>query len=302
MKMLTQTKLAVAIYLDYYRNRREDPPPFWEAMQEENLSPLQFFRRNFYHTVAFSDEYVWLFYSAPYKWYNIRDMHSTFTTRAKGIPPEKLYWENVIPGISEAIRFCKEPYEYAQQMLKTGRHSENLCKNPGFEILSGPKKASDDLAEIPDSTDVSASGWTTWKGKDDPGIFRIQPGVGRNQSNAAVSENISGGSFISTVPVAGNQYYVLRACAKVTGNAMPTLRVQWRDKNGKWCRHSDNLSGVFSEELEDGWKRATIYINHIPDGVAYLAPLLAMNRSGMSDDETCFFDDVEVYRLQFDNE
>ncbi len=300
LKLLTQTKLAIAIFLDYYRQDKH-PPSFQTLMQEEQLTPIQLFRRNFYHVVSLSDEYIWLFHSAPYKWYDIQGLHSTFTTRAKGIAPEKLYWESALPGISEAIRFCKQPFEYARQKLETGQHSENLLKNPGFEILAGQKKDAENLSEIPDSEKVSAVAWTTWKSKDDSGAFRIRAGVGRNRSNAAVSENISGGSFINSAPVEKNQYYVVRACAKASGKAFPSLRIQWRDSSGKWCRHSENLSTVFSEELEDGWKRATLYVNHIPEGVAYLSPLLIMNSSGITD-ETCFFDDVEVFRLQLDSE
>lgn len=292
-KFRDQTSFAAATYISCYYNQ-EPPYSFKKAMEQEKMTPLEFFRRNFAIAVNYSDEYAWT-WSESRKWYPIKFGHAYQEKSLKRNPEvDGPYIGLAIPGIEEAIAFGRSPYQYAMTFLKNSPNPENLVKNPGFEVAVEQKK--NDLELAPDSVILKKlPNWETWQHKNSKGTFSLAEGKGIGGGNAIKLEGVSTGCAHQGIKINPNSAYIVRASAKTEGRAGGSLGIQWRNKDGIWCNHSLSLSSPFNEDIGNGWKRATIVVSSVPENTLYLSPML--NSAGSSGKDFILFDNIEVFDL-----
>lgn len=285
-KFRNQASLACAAYMLTYYDGRWD-----KIMKEENLTPVQFFRRNFVLAVQYSDEYAWTWSDSrkwipvpfPYVW-----QEKTLQNQPSVPTP---YMGMALPGIEEAVHYARNPWQYAISRLQNGSF-HNLIKNPGFDHPETVKGS----AAVPDSVSFKElQPWQIWQGKKSKGTFALAKGKGMNNSNALLVKGVTQGCVLQRVKVNPCGSYVVRACAKTTGKCGISLIIQWGDKKGKWCAGLMNVSAPFDEDLGDGWKRATLVLRNIPENAVSLAPLLYSYASGPED--AALFDNVEVFNI-----
>ena len=124
-------------------------------------------------------------------------------------------------------------------------------------------------------------------------------GEGRDGKNAIKALGVNGGTIHQKVKVKPHGVYVLRALARTQGGAGVSCGVNWRDQQGAWCNRSYNLSLPFTEQLENGWSRATIVVNEVPKGSAYMSVMLVSTSTGEKE-QTAWFDDIEIREIVFE--
>lgn len=285
-KFRNQAGLACAAYMTPYYNGQWD-----KILKEENLTPVKFFRRNFAWAVQYSDEYVWT-WSESRKWFPIKYLYGwqeKILQNQPSVPGP--YMGMALPGIEEAINYARNPRMYALEHIQKGTF-RNQVKNPGFE---GPEKRNV-VAPVPDSVSVkNLQPWEMWQGKKSHGAFSLAKGKGMNNSNALLLKGVTQGCALQGVKVDPCGSYVVRACAKTMGKCGVSLLVQFRNRKGKWFAHQMSISAPFTEDLGNGWKRATLVVRNIPQGAGYLAPLLYSHAGGPED--SVLFDNVEVFNI-----
>ena len=288
-KFREQGSFSVASYMSCYTNSRP-PYSFREFMEKEKMTPLEFFRRNFTYAVEYSDEYVWT-WNEHRKWYPIPYKHGWQENALKHSPDVPgPYIGMAIPGIENAMLYAKDPWKYAQNLLKNPAKLVNLLKNASFEGKGG--KSAVQLA--PDSVVYkNVPNWETWKNKRSKAKISFAPGKGVNKSHAVMVEN-GAGVIHQAVKIDPNGAYIVRAKMRVEGNGGGSLGVQWRNAKGQWHNHSMTLAAPFDKDLGNGWKQATVIIRNIPEGSFYLSPML--NSTGKEGTKV-YFDDVEVFSM-----
>ena len=286
-KFFEQSSLAVSTFIDCYVNTNP-PYSFRKAMLAENMSPVEFFRRNFTIAVNFSDEYVWT-WRENRKWYPDRFPYAwqeKRTLQSPSVPGP--YVGMAIPGIEEAICYARDPWGYSLSKIKNGK-LKNLLQNPNFDELSG--KAAVGLA--PGSVvHKNMPCWETWKHKRSKATIALAPRQGIT-GNAAVIKDGSG-VIHQPVRINPNGAYIIRASAKYSGNSGAVLEVRWRDKKGSWNNQMMRASAPFSEDIGNGWRRAMIVVSEVPQNSVFLCPLL---NSTSDESGSVLFDNVEVYSL-----
>ena len=285
-KYHVQGRLAYGAYLENYNSGN------WQKyMKEAGLTPTQFFRRNFAWSVQYSDEFVWT-WSESRKWYPVKFPHSwqeKTLARYPEIPTP--YMGMALPGIEEAVRCARDPWNYAVDRLKSGSFA-NLLKNPGFENGS----AYQNQFQTPDSKAVpELQPWETWQKKYSRGSFSLAKGEGIGGGNALLTRGVVNGCTLQSLKIDPCGLYVVRACAKIKGKCGASLHVQWRNEQRKWHSHLLAVSAPFDEDLGNGWKRATLVIRNIPEATGYMSVLL-YSRAGNPDDAV-LFDNVEIFNI-----
>jgi hypothetical protein len=288
-KFREQTSLAIATYIAQYIGRSTK---FKEEMRKNNMNRLEFFRRNTALAADYSDEYIWL-YNETRTWYPCTYPHFWMRKALKHFPgvPGPLVGM-AIPGIEEALDYIRNPYIYAKTALKNGNISKNLIKNPDFE-----NETKGDIPRAPDChIPENISPWSTWQNKHSKGIFSLAKTEGINGSKALKITSVLGGCAIQSVKIKPYGVYIVRACVKSTANATASLCVRWQKPDGSWNNNLLGNGASFTEDIGNGWKRATVLIRFIPENCNYLVVLLCADTTGKKTD-IILFDDVEVFEL-----
>lgn len=293
LKFLTRGSFACATHMkEYY----DDKGKFQDFCKEENMTMLEFFRRNFSRAVQFSDEYVWT-WSNNRKWFPIPFSYAwQEKTLLKHPAVPGPYAGMAIPGVEDAIRYARDPWKYAVDLLKEPGRLKNLLRNPDFESSEG----NSDSTPAPDSEfHKGLPHWQFWQKKDSMGTFSPSAGQGVDGSTAMQATGVIQGCAHQSVKIDPNGAYIVRVRAKVSGKCRAFLKIQWRNGQEMWCSHSMSVSAPFTEDMEDGWKRATLVVPNIPENVLYLCPMLYSNAETSGD--SVLFDNVEVFSM-FDKE
>ena len=301
-KFREQTSLAIATYTSsYYDNWRENSAyAFNKHLASEKMDYPDLFRRNFILAVKYSDEYVWT-WSDNRKWYPMKypQPHmDRLMAKGFGHPNYKNvpgpYMGMAIPGIEESIKFALDPYGYARQVLASGKKMKNLLYNGGFESRSPRHESVTGLA--PDSVVIkNIPNWETWQPKFSKGTFSLAPGKGIGGGCAVKLEAVNRGTIHQPVKVKKSAVYIVRACCRTEGRANPGLSVGWRDPKGKWCGQLAGLTGVFNEDIGNGWKRATVVVTSIHPRAGFLSVGLYSTAKGNGN--IIYFDNIEVFEL-----
>ena len=148
----------------------------------------------------------------------------------------------------------------------------------------------------PDQYNGGIKFWPAWQAEDTPkGIIKSENGMLRlvNVTNGGIAQAVSG--------IKAGQQFIIRARAKNESRfAAPTLSYFFRDNpdTGVWGQRST----AFTEDLGDGWKRATIYVT-VPDGHNIATINVYVGSLGFQDstgkDAGCLLDDVELHEVVF---
>ena len=301
-KFREQTSLAIATYTSCYYStwRPNSSYSFEKYLKTEKMTYSQLFRRNFTLSVKYSDEYVWT-WSDNRKWYPCKYPHPHMDRLMKvGFkhPDHKKvpgpYMGMAIAGIEESIKFALDPYGYAEKFLASGKKIKNRLYNGGFE--SAAVKSTHQAGLAPDSIVIKKlPNWETWQPKFSKGTFTLAPGKGINGSNAAELDGVNRGTIHQAVQLKKTASYIVRACCKVEGKVHPGISVSWRDAKGKWCGQLAGLTGVFSEDLGNGWKRGTIVVTSLHPSAGFLS--VCLYSTAKEKGNKVYFDNVEVFEL-----
>ncbi len=288
-KFREQGSLSVATYMSCYTNSRP-PYTFRSYMEQEKMTPLEFFRRNFTLAVEYSDEYVWT-WNEHRKWIPIRYKHAWQENALKHSPDVPgPYIGMAVPGIEDAMLYAKDPWKYAFNLLKDTSKLKNLLKNSSFEGNGG--KSVVQLA--PDSVvHKNAPNWETWRNKRSKAKISLAVKEGVNGSNGMMIRD-GAGVIHQAVKVDPHGAYIIRAKARFVGAAGGSLGIQWRNEKGQWHNHSMSIAAPFDKDLGNGWKQASVIVRSVPQGSHYLSPML--NSTGKEGGKV-YFDDVEVFSI-----
>ena len=288
LKFQKQGSLACAIYPKYYYDKKSRLQKY---IENEGVTPVEFFRRNFAWAVQYSDEYVWT-WSSHRKWFPMKFRYAWLEKKLKGCPDVPgPYMGMALPGVEDAIRYARDPWKYAMDRLKN-ESFRNLVKNPGFEGAVSDQSN----VRAPDSKQIQGfQPWYSWQKDKSKGTYSLAKGEGINGSNALLAKGVSRGCAMQTVKIAPYSLYVVRACAKTTGKCCVSLIIQWKNQKGAWCSTLMNVAAPFDEDLGNGWKRATLVLRNVPEEARYLSPMLYSYAD--SSDAAVLFDNVEVFNI-----
>ena len=289
IKFRRQGSFACATFMDAYLVGKGK---FQDYRKEKKMTALELFRRNFTWAVQYSDEFVWT-WSESRKWFPGRFPHAWQEKSLSKYPQlPGPYMGMAMPGVEDAISYARDPWNYALQRLKKTEGLKNLLKNPDFESTAAAKAV---LSPAAGSVMIpKLPCWETWQHKKSKGSFSLAEGKGI-VGNALLIKNVSHGCAHQTVKIDPNSAYIVRASAKVFNQCGASLSVQWRNAQGKWCDHAMNVAASFTEDLGNGWKRATLVIRNVPENARYLSVMLNSYAGGP--DDSVLFDNVEVFAM-----
>lgn len=277
-KYRAQVQASFGVYLDAYWNPKESP---WyiDGLGGERVDRL---RVNTATALRVADEYVWI-YGEKFRWW------PTSNSRVR-----KEYWPEAIPGCDKALRYARNPMDYARtelaQLQKAGKLI-NLARNGQFNSETAKTfQGTDDKwreGRLP-------AGWTSWQEANSRGQFTWDRKTGAKDQGAARATGVSNGCFLQSYPVKPGERYAVRAVAKIQGQGAVHFRIRWQTADGAWTRElRDKL--VFSDQPSQEWNEL-FSVAEVPPGVGRLVLLLGI-RGQRSADDVLWYDDVEVYQL-----
>jgi len=185
-----------------------------------------------------------------------------------------------LPGMSQVIRFTKNPREAAKEKLESLQKENqvvNLLKNPDFT--------------------ESKSDWTFWQDKP--------LGTSAWDNGSVKLSKVQWGCLLQKFsPVKPGEYYYVSIDGKQQGAGQVAMRIRWHDAEGKWTKESEDRIFSFEKEsvrldgrpLLEGWLRAEGVVR-IPESVASLQ-VQAGVRNQSNDGDDVWFDNAVLIRLQ----
>jgi hypothetical protein len=269
-KYRAQVQAGFGFYLDAYVNADTS---YWYIGGGDG-SRLERLQRNLTYAREVCDQYVWV-YGEQCRWW----------PRSYADPASSAgqMWENAVPGITQAIRWAKDPVAAARHAIESGA-LVNLLANASF------------------SEGASADGalpvrWGAWQDeKTSGGTFALDREVGRSAAGSARMSGVASGCFIQNLEVKPGDRYAVRAHVHSVGSGVATVTVRWQDANGRWMAWDRDSTSVFGPVV-DGWSETTNAVQ-VPEGVGRLVLLLSVS-SQVSEADQCWYDDVAVYRLGY---
>lgn len=238
-KFRRQTRLACALYLDPYVFSGK-PDTFRRRIGPEirKSNALTVLRRNLFHALNTTDEYVWI-WSEGARWHYSKPGH----------PGAKKVWQQEAPGIRDCFESVQEPLTYARRLVaeKSARlRSENPDFSGDFVKPNCPR------------------GYDFWlSDAKDKGTCMKVPGGGIGGGNAVSIAGCSSTlTFTQEHAVAPDQMYYIRVKARfdkvVSGQY--AVMVQFCDSNKRFCWYRESSSCRFGEPDADGWRTAELTV------------------------------------------
>ncbi len=279
-KYIRRVQVGFGFYLDMYTNPEGN---VYYRGPKEGATRLDRLEENLAAARETTDEYVWI-YGEQNRWWKPDDSKTKWQ-----------HWEESLPGMSETIRFTKNPYDAASRTLETLRKESravNLLKNADFaESKLEKKQVGDQAVELAVPTE-----WTSWQ-HEPLGTFSWDDG------GVKVSWVEWGCILQNFRPVKPGEYYYVAIDGKQRGIGQIGMRIRWQDAEGKWTRESEDRIFSFEKEparldgrpLPDGWSRAEGVVR-IPDGVGVLQ--IQGEVKGQSNDGAARFDNAVLIRLR----
>ncbi|MGB9601831.1 MAG: hypothetical protein ACPMAG_03480 [Limisphaerales bacterium] len=269
-KYLAQMQVGFGIYLDMYLN---------EAGNRNYFPPLDGSRlkrlyRNLTAAANAADKYVWI-YGEQCRWWQTATSDKWFENLSKTVGKGRL-WDEALPGIARLITFVNKPEQFVEQELKS-KTLTNIAVNPDFSIISN---------------NGNLTGFSVWQDEKLPkGVFLPDKNIG---NGSALAKKVLRGCLIQKHNVIAGEFYYLRVKSLSKGNSAPSLMARWQTTDGKWC--CENKDKIFTFKKTDSqWQVAQGWVQ-VPERAGYLVILL--NVSGqIKDQDQCWFDDLEVYKL-----
>ena len=278
-KYRAQVQASFGVYLDAYWN----PPTSPWHIDGLGGSRVERLRINTTSALQAADEYVWI-YGEKNRWW---------PTPNGGVNKET--WPEALPGSEDALRFARDPVEFARakiaEMKKAGILI-NLARNADF----GSDKVEGNTGVQQDWKEGGApAGWNVWQVSDSQGVFSWDREVGASAKGAARASKVVNGCFIQVADAKPGELHAVRAVVRLQGESAAWVRVRWQTPENKWTQVGQDVI-LPVEQTDDEW-REVFGVAAVPEGVGKIVLLLSMANQSAAQD-VVWFDDVELYRLQ----
>ena len=281
-KYRAQVQVSFGVYLDAYWNPKDSEWGRWyvPGEQEPRVDTL---RSNVATALRAADEYVWI-YGEKFRWW---------PTPNGRVKPQT--WPEAMPGCEKALRFARDPLDYARTelaRLKKAGTLASLARNGDFSSAKAPRNEGPAADWKEGGT---PAGWHRWQEATSKGAFTWDRATGAAAKGAARAANVANGCFIQSYPVEPGQHYAVRAVRRLQGRGDAWLRVRWQTPESRWTAVSqDKLIHAGGPRGE--W--AELFgVAVVPEGVGRLVLLLGAAGQATPED-VAWFDDVEVHRLE----
>jgi len=278
-KYRQQVQAGFGFYLDMFEN---------EAGHQYYRPPLDGSRlkrlfRNLCAARDAADEYVWIYGEQCRWWGGLAKDKPWREAELKNTAGKGRAWEEALPGITRAIAWARDPSSAARTeitALKARGAATNLVLNADFR-------------EKPKGDATLPLGWAAWQDEKNPtGKFTWDDTVGNGSARAT---RVAQGCFIQKTSAAPGQVFVVQANCRATGASSPGVTIRWQTADGRWTQEVNDCPFAFQPGAGE-WK-TTFGVATVPAGVGQLVVLLNV-RNQKTDDDVCWFDNVEVYRLE----
>jgi len=270
-KYRCQVQAGFGFYLDMFLNRATNHY-YFPPLEGSRLARLE---RNLRFARDAADEYVWI-YGEQCRWWSV-------PVQAPQSVGQGRPWEEAMPGLSRAIAFVRDPLAAAQAELARLRQSRtltNLVENGDLAQPAGPQ------------AEALPAHFSVWQDeKTAPGKFAWDNAVGGGSARAS---KVNRGCFLQAVPVRPGETLAVQAQCLPRGASNPSLIIRWQKEDGAWTQPQEDKTFLFKPGASE-WRQAFGVVT-VPSQAAKLLILLNVT-SQLSDQDVCWFDNVELYRL-----
>ena len=240
-------------------------------------------RANVHTALRVADEYVWI-YGEKFRWW---------PTPNDRVNEES--WPEALPGCEDALRFVRDPIDYARTKIAAQRAAGTLASAARNGDFSFETATSLEGAPATWKKGRPPAGWSSWQEAKSEGAFTWDRQSGARAPGAARACGVWGGCFLQSCRVEPGQRWAVRAVRKIAGHGQASIRVRWQTPDG----HS-TLEGfdrlIFCPGKRDEWSEL-FGVVEVPDEVGRMVILLGA-RGQKSSDDVVWYDDVELYQLK----
>jgi hypothetical protein len=278
-KYRAQVQVSFGIYLDAYWNPKESP---W-YIDAPGGSRVDRLRANVGTALEAADEYVWI-YGEKFRWW---------PTPNGGVRKES--WPEALPGSDAALRFVRDPLDYARtEMVRLRQENKlvNLARNGDF---SAERVKLADGREEAWREGRPPAGWASWQRDDSKGVFAWDRDVGAGGKGSARASGAADGCFIQSCDVKPGEHYAVRVMRRLAGGGRAHVRVRWQTPDGRWTLESQDR--MIHADAPPGEWAELLGVVEVPEGVGRLVVLLGAGGQP-SPQDAAWYDDVELYRLR----
>ncbi len=275
-KWRAQGQAAFGFYLDMYLNPLGDPQSF-PPLDGSRLKRLG---RNLTSACAAADEYVWI-YGEQCNWWGNWELNDWNRETVKKTTGQGRRWEAALPGITRVIQTVRDPLSAVRDVIEKQRASgtlTNLARNGDFSAATADKQRPPE--------------WNTWQDEGSKGRFEFDAKVG---DGAGKATGVMSGCYLQKRQARPGETYAIQAECRTTAATAPSLMIRWQRADGSWVRWDADATFTFSGS-RDGWAQAFGVVT-VPDNAGKIVILLNAEHQ-LSDSETCWFDNVALYRME----
>lgn len=290
-KYQQQVQAGFAIYLDAYVNELGDP--FYHGPKPGGTR-LDRFRDTVQAMLSAADEYVWV-YSEQAKWFPVDYAEDWYNDAVTDTVGQGRPWEEVVPGITQALKFAKAPAAMSRDLVVRGEAEgtlTNLVQNGSFENESGPAET-----ELnPDwFTDEAPPGWAIYQDPDAGGTVALADQVASDGGHSVRMVGLPDAALIQNVPVVSGQQYVITADALSEGESLPVLQVNWSTAETPFISGIYHYFAFHEADAADGWQQTSVTLTAPPDMKGMVLLFYGVNQE--ADADVSWFDNVRVYEV-----
>ena len=272
-----QVQAGFGFYLDMFVNP-EGNIYYRSPLEGSRLKRLS---RNLAAARDASDEYVWIYGEQCRWWSGLAKDKPWREQQLKNTAGKGRLWEEALPGITRAIARARDVRAAAREEIaqrKARGAAANLAVNADFRQQP--------------TGGTLPPGWSSWKDEKNPtGSLAWDATVGDGSARAA---QVASGCFIQRLPAAPGETFAVSAECLAKGATTPAVTIRWQTSEGQWTHEADDSLLAF-EPAGGDWKTAFGAVT-VPAGASQLIVLLGV-RGQQTASDVCWFDNVEVYRL-----
>lgn len=288
LKYRGQVQAGFGIYLDAYINEPGSryyvgPAPEDVGAADGIASKYPRIRRlegSVRSAIENTDEYVWM-WGEKYRWW---------PTEVRKVNPQT--WEEIAPGISEALRFGVDPsLRFEQDLMEAHQRFVKMMEGRDKNLAKNLVKNGDFTASV-------TGEWLTQMDSGSPGSIGFDTTMGHLGGGSVRLSGGVVGTYTQEISVGkAKGYYAVRAWVRQRGEGEGRIRIRWKKGKGDYLlTHSDHifLSANASGSIGDWMPIQGIVA--IPRGMDSLVVQLITTGQKAAGDAV-WFDDVEVYKI-----
>ena len=281
-KYRAQVQVSFGIYLDAYWNPKDSE---WKTWYIDGLGGprVERLRANVTAALRAADEYVWV-YGEKFRWWPTPNS----SVRAES-------WPEALPGCERALRWARDPVDYARTEIDQGQQSRtlvNLIQNGDFsaETVKSPEGGEQRWRE-----GDRPAGWDAWQKAGSKGTFTWDRQTGVSGKGSAKATQVADGCFLQSHRAEPGERYAVRAFCKKQGQGNAWLRVRWQTAEGGWI--AEDLDKLIFREFPQGQWAELFGVAEVPAGVGRLVLLLGAGGQTTAGDAV-WYDDVGLYKIR----